>query len=147
MPNRSFTVLIFVLLLSCSGCALIPISAIGAVVGLGNSSVSQGRESFFWGKLKTAEIARFDVARAAVKATANEMGLKAKGAEKLTRDRSEMAFVDSHGSQVGVRIDRETDAMVRMRIDVGWFGSEMVDRLFLLRLREYLPEPATKPIG
>ncbi len=129
-----------------SGCALIPLSAVSSIISLGDSSVSQGRESYFWGKLHTAEISRFDQARTAVKKTASELGLREKWAEKLTPHRSEMAFVDDDGAQIGVRIDRRAGNLVALRIDVGWFGSEVTDRLFLARLRAYLPDPASRPV-
>jgi hypothetical protein len=145
MQSRALPVLILSLLL-CNGCALIPLSALGSIVALGNSSVSQGRESYFWGKLHTAEFSRFDLARSAVKTTADELGMRARWPEKISGNRSEMAFVDDDGSQLGIRIDRRADQLVVIRLDVGWFGSEVTDRLFLARLRSHLPDPATRSV-
>jgi hypothetical protein len=149
MMNQCISASLLLLLLSSSGCALIPLSAVSSVVSLGDSSVTEGRDTYFWGALHTAEMARFDVARAAVKSTAADLGLKAKWPEKLTRDRSEMAFVDDHGSQIGIRIDRCTDKLIRLRLNVGLFGAEVIDRLFMARLRAYLPLPmaVTRPAG
>jgi hypothetical protein len=149
MITRSFAVVLLLILLSCGGCALIPLSAVSSVVSLGDSSVTEGRDTYFWGALHTAEMARFDAARAAVKSTAADLGLKAKWPEKLKRDRSEMAFIDDHGSQIGIRIDRCTDKLIRLRLDVGFLGAEVIDRLFMARLRAYLPVPvaATRPAG
>jgi hypothetical protein len=92
-------------------------------------------------------MSRFDSIRAAVKATAADLGLRAKWPEKLTAKRSEMAFVDDDGTQIGIRIDRRTDDLILLRLDVGIFGSEVTDRLFLLRLRAHLPDPAARPAG
>ena len=135
------------LLLGSGGCTLISFSAISSIASLGNSSVSEGRDSYFFGKLKTAEMARFDLARSAVKAAAADLGLKARIPEKLTADRSEMGFVDDGGEQIGVRIDRRAGNLIRLRVDVGLFGSEVTDRLFLLRVRAHLPGAASQPDG
>jgi hypothetical protein len=141
--------ILLVFLSSCAGCALIPLSAVGSIVSLGNSSVTEGRDTYFWGALHTAEMVRFDAARAAVKSTAADLGLKPKWPEKLTADSSDMAFIDDHGSQIGIRIDRCSDKLIRLRLDVGFFGPEVIDRLFMARLRAYLPPPTavTRPVG
>ncbi len=147
--NRFISIALVGVLFSCGGCALIPLSAVSSVISLGDSSVSQGRDTYFWGKLKTAEMVRFDTVRSAVKSTAADLGLRQKGPEKLTADSSDMGFIDDHGSPIGIHIERRTDKLVRLKIDVGLFGSEVIDRLFLARLRSYLPLPlaASRPVG
>ncbi len=136
-----FRHLLLLLLLGCSGCTLISLSTLGSLASLGDSSVSQGRDTYFFGKLKAAELASFDQARAAAKSAASDLGLRVKYPETLTKTRSEMAFVDDDGTQVGIRIDRRAGHLVRLRVDVGLFGSEPVERLFLKRMRVYMPEP------
>jgi hypothetical protein len=131
----------------CGGCALIPLSTLGSLASLGNSSVTEGRDAFFFGKLKSAEMASFDQARRAVRAAANDFGLKPKWPEKLTPHRSEMAFIDTTGAQIGIRIDEQSTRLVHLRLDVGLFGSEPTERVFLMRVRAYLPDPASRPAG
>lgn len=127
------------------GCAAIPLSAIGSIASLGNSSVTVGRDSYFFGKLTTAEMCTYDAARAAVRAAAADLGLRPKWPEDEKNGTSEMAFLDVKDEQVGVRIERLSDTMVRIRIDIGLLGPEVDGRLFLMRVRAHLPKPKLEP--
>ena len=130
------------LLLPASGCTLLSFSTIGSLASLGNSSVSAGRDKYSFGRLTTAENASFEQAVNATLAAADDLGLKVKtpvsqGSEPT---RADVAFVDDNGTQIGVHIVRRTPRLVDVRVDVGWFfGSEVTDRLFLVRLRTHLP--------
>jgi hypothetical protein len=44
-----------------------------------------------------------------------------------------------------VDVQARTARLVRLRVDVGWFGSQQTARLLLARLRAHLPR--TQPAG
>jgi hypothetical protein len=129
----------------CGGCAAIPLSAIGSVASLGNSSVSSGRDSYFFGKLTTAEMCSYAAARAAVKSAAADLSLRPRWPEQDKNGTSESAFLDEKDEQVGVRIERLTNSLVRIRVDIGLLGPETDGRLFLMRVRAHLPRATTEP--
>ena len=137
-------VLCILLITAAGGCAAIPLATLGTVAGISTSAISTGREVFTLGKLDTTELAGYPETLAATRRAAAEMYLKPKGPEKLKDFTAELVFVDDKGATVEADIDRRTEMMVRIRIDVGLFGSEVTARLFLTRLRQYLP-PVKNP--
>jgi hypothetical protein len=126
------------------GCAAIPLATLGTVAGISTSALSTGREIFTLGKLDTAEMAGYPEAVVAARRAAAELYLRPKGAEKLKDWTAELLFADEKGAKVEVDVERRTEMLVRIRIDVGLFGSEVTARLFLARLRLYLP-PVKSP--
>jgi hypothetical protein len=121
------------------GCAAIPLATIGTVAGISTSAISTGREVFTLGKLDTTELAPYPQTLMAARSAAAEMYLRPKGPEKLKAWKGELVFMDDKGATIEVDIERRTEMMVRIRVDVGLFGSEVTARLFLTRLRQYLP--------
>jgi len=132
-------VLCIVLVGAGGGCEAIPLATIGTVAGISTSAVSTGREIFTLGKLDTAEIAGYPEALVAARQAAAELALEPKGPEKLKEWKAELEFLDEKGATVGVTVERRTEKLVRIRISVGLFGSEVTARLFLTRLRVFLP--------
>jgi hypothetical protein len=128
-------------LLSCTGCTAISFSAIGSIADLGNSAVTVGRDKFYFGKLTTAEMTDVAAARRATLAAAKDLGLFLKAPETVDGTSVEFAFLDEEGTQIGVELARRSATLTRIKCDVGLFGSEVTDRLFLLRMRAHLPTP------
>jgi len=140
---RAAFVVLVPLLVGTGGCAAIPLATLGAVAGIGTSAISTGREVFTLGKLDTTELAGYPEALIAARQAAAELFLKPKGPEKLIDWQARLVFVDEKGATLEVNVERRTEMMVRIRIDVGLFGSEVTARLFLTRLRVYLPPVKT----
>jgi len=136
--------LFFIAMMGAGGCAAIPLATVGTVAGISTSAVSTGREIFTLGKLDDAEIAGYPETLEATRRAAAELHLSPKP-EKLKPWAAELVFVDEQGATVEVDVERRTGTLVRVRIDVGLFGSEVTARLFLTRLRLYLP-PVNPPL-
>jgi hypothetical protein len=121
------------------GCAAIPLATIGTVAGITSSAVSTGRTVFTLGKLDTAEMAGYPETLEAARAAATDLYLKPKGPDQLKDWSGTLTFVDEKDGKVEVTVERRTEMMVRLRIDMGLFGSQVTAELFLTRLRLHLP--------
>ena len=147
--KRLLTATAAALLCGSSGCAAIPLSALGSLSSLGDSTVTAGRDIYSFGKLKSAELTGFWSAQDAANLAARDLGFRQKRSAVLGEDGTvlSMAFVDEKGAQIGVRIERRSPKMMFLSEDVGFiasfFGAEVTARLFLLHLRQHLP-PETK---
>ena len=139
------SVLFILLIAAGGGCAAIPLATLGTVAGISTSAISTGREVFTLGKLDTTELAGYPETLVAARRAAAELCLRPKGPEKLKDFTAQLVFVDDKGATVDVDVDRRTEMMVRIRVDVGLFGSEVTARLLLTRLRQYLP-PVKTPL-
>jgi hypothetical protein len=130
--------------LSGGGCASLTLATLGTLAGAAGSAVSTGHEVYSLGKLDAAELARLDQAVLATHQAADELGLTFKpNPREHQKDSSivQLPFVDDKGSRLTVRIDRRAEQFVLVRVDVGWFGSQVTAELFLTRLRAHLPRP------
>jgi hypothetical protein len=130
------------------GCAAVPVATLGTLLGVGASAVSAGNDVFQLGKLDTAEMAAFDRAVAAARRAADDLSMRHRNTDPRRGRAVRLTFEDARGAALSVRVEPRTATLVRIRIDVGWFGSETTARLFLERMRVHLPrrpeEPPTK---
>ena len=124
------------------GCAAVPVAAVGTIAGAAASAVSTGSEIYKLGKLDTADMARQADAIRAARLAAADLGLTFKKEEPRKGGATRLEFTDAKGASLKVLVEPRTPVLVHLRIDVGWFGSEPVARLFLARLRTHLPPPA-----
>lgn len=125
-----------------SGCATLTLATLGALAGTAGSAISTGKEVYGLGKLDAAEMARLDQAVAATHQAADDLGLQFKpNSNAHQKDPSivKLPFTDDKASWVTVTIERRAERLMRVRIDIGFFGSEVTARLFLARLRAHLP--------
>jgi hypothetical protein len=125
-----------------SGCATLGLATLGTLAGAAGSAISTGKEVYGLGKLDAAEMARLDQALVATHQAADDLGLTFKPDPKAhQKDPSivDLPFADDKGACVKVRIERRAERLVRIRVDVGWFGSEVTAHLFLTRMRAHLP--------
>lgn len=142
-PNRlapfATGLLLILLALTSGGCATATLATLGTVIGVGSSAASAGSDIFGLGKLNSAEMAPHAEAIEAVRRAANDLSLKSYGPDKVKGDVTELAYIDDQNATIYVTIDRRTPTMIRVRLNVGIFGSELTARLFLSRLRAHLP--------
>jgi hypothetical protein len=136
------------LLLCCSGCALIPLATLGAVVDIAGTAASAGPAVYKAGKLDTAFMNHLDDVHAAVRAAAADVDMRI--ASDQMKDKSGNVWVfeleDNQKSSIEVVIERRTRTLCRCRVDVGLFGSEPTARLLMSRIEQHLPPPpATQP--
>jgi len=124
------------------GCAGLTAATIGTVAGVAASAVSTGTDLYRLGKLDTAEMSHFEETVEAVRQSAQDLSLRTTG-RKDKEGSAEFAFADDKNASIKVRLDRRTQTLVRIRIDVGFLGSEVTARLFLARLRAHLPPSAS----
>lgn len=127
-----------------TGCATLTLATLGSILGTAGSAASAGQEVYNLGKLDAAEMARFDQAVLATHQAADDLTLQFKPNPKShQKDPAvvELPFTDDKKDKINVRIERRAERLVWIRIDVGWFGSEVTAHLFLTRLRAHLPRP------
>jgi hypothetical protein len=139
--------------LGCSGCATATITTLGTVAGAIGPSISAGREVFTMGKLETAEPGEFYVVLAATHKSAQELGLRycplPRDLQGKDPTRVDLRFFDDRCQPFIIRLERRAAMLVRVRIDVGIFGSEPTARLFLAVLRTHIPPfppGSTRPV-
>lgn len=127
-----------------TGCAALPLASLGTLSGIAFSAVSTGKDVYQLGKLDSAEMTTMEQALQAGRDAGEELDLRLK---VDTREGAvgQLKFVDEKSASLAVRVERRTPMLVRTRIDVGWFGSEVTARLFLNRMRQHLPQASTRP--
>ena len=129
------------------GCTTAAVVSAGTVAGIAASAVSTGAEVYRLGKLDSADQVRFEELIAAMRAAADDLHLKL-GNESRDDEKGQWRCTldDEHGSRTKVTVQRRTETLCRMRIDVGWFGSEPTARLLLAQVRLYAePEEFDEP--
>lgn len=117
-----------------SGCAAAPLSVVGAATSVGRAGMSTFRS----GKLETVELVRFEPMCDAVDAAIAELSLNIRRSKMEDGRRYTVWTRDDNGSPVTIQVLRKTETMTRVRIDVGWFGSESTARLALRRVHAAL---------
>jgi hypothetical protein len=133
------------LALGAGGCAAVPVAAVGTLAGAGASAVSTGNDIVRLGKVETAEMASFDETVSAARQAGADLALRAKPDEQRDHGVLRLHFADDPGDGIKVDVQARTARLVRLRVDVGWFGSQQTARLLLARLRAHLPR--VQPAG
>lgn len=148
--RRLFTsvILLFVTAGVC-GCATATVATVGAAAGIAVSAVSAGADVYRLGKLDTAEMARYHDALAAVHAAAADLSLRrhcpttCDTCQCAKPDVARFTYLDEHEAEIAVVVERRTETLVHLRVDVGWFGSQPTARLMMERIRANLARSAT----
>ena len=149
LRSSALPLLALVLLLPMvSGCAGAALVTLATVADITSGVVSTGADVYKMGKLNSADIARYEECLVAVREAARDMHLKTVEDERHDgkHDIWDFTFRDELNSEIDVSVERRTAALVRIRIDVGLFGSEPTAKLFMARIRYHLPAepvPAT----
>jgi hypothetical protein len=142
---RCFSLLLLTLLpLTGAGCVTASLVTAGTVVGAATAAVSTGADVYRLGKLDTAVMANYDDTREAVREAAANFRLK------IVRDQQErkhyhiwnFELADDLKETVDVRIERRSDELCLIRVDVGWFGSQPTAQLIIDKIRSHLPSTA-----
>lgn len=140
-------------LLSCPGCALLPLSTLGTVFDIAGSAVQAAPEVFESGKLDTAFNATLGQVRVAVDRANNDLQTK------MTRNKADspstwdFQLVDRYGMRTEVTLDERSPKLCRCRVNVGLWGPRPTAELVVLRIVAHLPpgssllarQPASRP--
>jgi hypothetical protein len=121
-----------------TGCAALPLAAVGTVAGITATAVSTGADVYSMGKLDSAELATLDDVHGAVHQSAEEMGFELRR-EQAKPNVFGFEFIDQRNSITKVTLEARTPRLMRIRINVGVFGNEPTARLMLKRIRTHLP--------
>ena len=123
-------------------CAPDPVSTISAAAG----GVETGISVFNNGKIDAAYLVPFDEACAAASRATEELAYEVIQTWRLA-DGSRMRLIlkDETGDEVTLVVERRTETVTTVRVNVGWTGSEAVARLFLRRIDEALGLAPTLP--
>jgi hypothetical protein len=130
------------------GCAGLTLVGAASALGAAGSALDTGASVYSNGKLDSAELASLEQLERAVRSAAGELGLSVMAEKALGDGRRRLQLVDRRHKVIDIWLDPRTPTLTRLRIDVGWFGSEPTARLILSRVRAYLPKPpasATQP--
>lgn len=145
LPHRiAKTALILAFLGGSGGCAALPLATIGSALDVASSAATSGSEVYSLGKLDDVFSADYDSCRRATILAAADLWLHM----PINREKSAkkkiwvFRFTDDFGSKVNVTIEQRTQRLCRVRVDVGWFGSEPTAKLFMYRIRAHLPTGA-----
>jgi hypothetical protein len=82
------------------------------------------------GKFESVQIARYKDVVEATSRAAQSLSLDGKK-ENIEEDRASFRYVDGKGQRIDVRIERRTDTVTSLRIDVGLFGTKGMGRVML----------------
>src|SRR5579863_9335811 len=108
-----------VLLFLTNGCAAVPLSTLGSVLGFAGSAASAGSEVYNLGKLYFSAVATYDESTQAVVATAHEAGLTINSSNSIGKRDDEIVYhmQDACGQKLDVIVDRRAEHLVQFEID------------------------------
>jgi hypothetical protein len=141
MAARAGVLLILIVLLVSGGCAAASVATVGSIAGIAASSISTGAEIYNLGKLDAVEMDRFEDCDTAVRLAVSDLQLSIiKDAfDPRKSGRRSFRLSDDLKETIDIRVQRRTERLTAIRIDVGLFGSEPTARLVLARIRAHLP--------
>jgi hypothetical protein len=131
-------VCLLLLMLTCTGCAGLGLTAAASAIGSVGSALDTGTSVYQNGKLDSAEMATLDQCTRAIRAAAEELGLRIMTDKPAGHGKYRMAMVDDRDKVIDIWLDQRSKSLARLRIDVGLFGSEPTARLILGRFRLHL---------
>ncbi len=113
--------LVLTLSYGCSAC--IGSSLFGPSVTVGSSAGQAGVSRFEGGKLKSFEVARYEDVVAAARRAGEAISLELRR-EATEVDKTSLYYIAGEKEEVKVLIERRTDTLTYIQIDVGLFGSK-----------------------
>ena len=95
----------------------------GPSVTVGSSAGQAGISDYQGGKIKSFEVARYEDVVAAARRAGEAISLELRG-ESTEADKTTLQYIDGKNEEVKVFIERRTDTLTYIQIDVGLFGSK-----------------------
>ncbi len=134
------------LLVSCGGCALIPLATLGPALDIAGTAASTGPEVYGLGKLDRAVMASDGDCRRAVREAVGDLRLRiVVDGRRGCGQQWSFELRDERKSEIEITVERRTAMLCLVRVDVGIFGSEPIARLVMEVIESHLPRAATRP--
>jgi hypothetical protein len=130
------SIAVFIFLICNAGClsplAINAVGSAGSAAPVAANNLGGGKGESFW-------IAQYgDVIKAVLQAAA-DLSLELKE-ESIEQDQAFFRFQDAKAERIDLRIERRTDTMTYILLDVGWFGSVAFGRLMFRQIIYQLGE-------
>ena len=129
-----------VLLASTYGCTTACIMGSAATVGAG--ATEAGVTRFEMGRVTRFEIAQYEDVIVASRLAAENLSLDLKE-EKIEENRASFKYLDDKDQKIDLLIERRTDTLIYIRVDVGIFGPQGLGLLMLNQILSELAEDET----
>lgn len=128
-----------ILLASTYGCTTCLVSSAGPA---GAGATEAGVTRFEMGRVTRFEIAQYEDVIEASRLAAENLSLDLKE-EKIEEDRASFRYLDGKDQKIDLLIERRTDTVTYIRVNVGTFGPQSLGLLMLNQILHELPEHAT----
>ena len=122
----------------CSAC--LGSCLLGPSVTVGSSAGQAGISGYQNGKIKSFEVARYEDAVEAARRAGDAISLELQR-EATEEDKITLYYIDGKNEKVRVLIERRTDTLTYIQIDVGFFGSK---GLALVMINQIIHEIASE---
>ena len=129
-----------ILLASSYGCTTACLVGSAATVGAG--ATEAGVTRFEMGRVTTFEIAQYEDVIVASRLAAENLSLDLKE-EKIEENRASFRYLDDKDQKIDLLIERRTDTLTYIRVDVGIFGPQGLGLLTLNQILSELAEDET----
>jgi hypothetical protein len=128
-----------ILLASTYGCTACIIGSAGTV---GAGATEAGVTRFELGKVTRFELARYEDVIEASRLAAEDLSLDLKE-HKIEKNRASFRYVDDKEQKIDLLIERRTDTIIYIKVDVGIFGPKGLGLLTLNQILSALAEHKT----
>ena len=129
-----------ILLASSYGCTTACLVGSAATVGAG--ATEAGVTRFEMGRVTRFEIAQYEDVIVASRLAAKNLSLDLKE-EKIEENRASFRYLDDKDQKIDLLIERRTDTLTYIRVDVGIFGPQGLGLLTLNQILSELAEDET----
>lgn len=138
--NSALTLAVLcILLASTYGC---PACVVGSAVTVGAGAAEAGVTRFEMGGVTRFEIARYEDVIKASRLAAENLSLDLKE-EKVEENRASFSYLDDKDQKIDLLIERRTDTITYIKVDVGIFGPKGLGLLTLNQILNVLAEHET----
>ena len=138
--NTLMLAVLCILLASSYGCTTACLVGSAATVGAG--ATEAGVTRFEMGRVTRFEIAQYEDVIVASRLAAENLSLDLKE-EKIEENRASFRYLDDKDQRVDLLIERRTDTITYIRVDVGIFGPQGLGLLMLNQILNELAEYET----
>ena len=138
--NTLMLAVLCILLASSYGCTTACLVGSAATVGAG--ATEAGVTRFEMGRVTRFEIAQYEDVIVASRLAAENLSLDLKE-EKIEENRASFRYLDDKDQKIDLLIERRTDTLTYIRVDVGIFGPQGLGLLTLNQILSELAEDET----
>ena len=137
--NAVMLAVLCILLASTYGCTACLMGSAGTA---GAGATEAGVTRFEMGRVTRFEIAQYEDVIEASRLAAENLSLDLKE-EKIEENRASFRYLDDKDQKIDLLIERRTDTVTYIKVDVGIFGPQGLGLLMLNQILNELPEHET----